>query len=463
MHINGEQLDKQSKSVTASKPVSIKQVDSVKAILRPKLKIGAPNDKYEQEADRVAEQVMRIPESRLGYLSDGGARENSIASPKGIIRRICTFYREDKELLQAKYNAELNGEVSPEVTPALGATLHSLQGGGRPMPISERHFFEPRFGADFSNVRVHNDTRAANAARSINARAFTLGQNVVFGAGEYAPYTFTGRKLFAHELAHVMQQRGNVTIQRQEREPESANQHERGRQAAVAIQSSINIIQRAISGRYVLGNEFVREDRIYIGTPEQAAHPVTWDENVLGETWEERNIRLGNLTRRLRELHGILVSQPVPLSWYEASGYHIGSSDNDLVWEDATRLYVNYSQEQGSDNIIISANILYLHNPSLRRFDTQARSSSISTGINLVVPDPERNPYDYELLSTTTHPRGIILDVRWVREGNYYFYIYRGQEISLPGDPREVLQSEREDPLIQGILGDLDSSQGTQN
>jgi hypothetical protein len=76
----------------------------------------------------------------------------------------------------------------------------------------ERSFFEPRFGADFSNVRVHNDTQAANVARSVNARAFTYGHNVVFGAGEYSSDTFSGRKLLAHELTHVVQQNDGLSL-----------------------------------------------------------------------------------------------------------------------------------------------------------------------------------------------------------------------------------------------------------
>jgi hypothetical protein len=80
-----------------------------------------------------------------------------------------------------------------------------------------RAFFEPRFGYDFAHVRVHRDSEAANSARSINALAYTLGSNIVFGAGQYAPETNQGSKLIAHELAHVTQQQavGTVALQRQ--------------------------------------------------------------------------------------------------------------------------------------------------------------------------------------------------------------------------------------------------------
>jgi hypothetical protein len=78
------------------------------------------------------------------------------------------------------------------------------------LPESERHFFEPRFGADFSQVRVHADGQAAEAARAVNARAFTLGRDVVFGGGEYQPRSSEGSRLLAHELTHVVQQNGGV-------------------------------------------------------------------------------------------------------------------------------------------------------------------------------------------------------------------------------------------------------------
>lgn len=102
--------------------------------------------------------------------------------------------------------------VSPEVTPAISSAVQSLQGGGRSLSGAERGFFEPRFRADFSKVRVHNDSKAANVARSINARAFTYAHNVVFGSGEYLPETKEGKKLLGHELTHVVQQNKSTSI-----------------------------------------------------------------------------------------------------------------------------------------------------------------------------------------------------------------------------------------------------------
>jgi hypothetical protein len=75
---------------------------------------------------------------------------------------------------------------------------------GQPLSKSERAYFEPRFGVDFSQVRLHSDAQAAESARALNAKAYTLGQDVVFGTGQYTPGTSERRRLMAHELTHVV-------------------------------------------------------------------------------------------------------------------------------------------------------------------------------------------------------------------------------------------------------------------
>ncbi|MCK5012997.1 MAG: DUF4157 domain-containing protein [Candidatus Omnitrophica bacterium] len=111
---------------------------------------------------------------------------------------------EEEEEIQPKSLAT----ATPEVTPEMGRDIQSIKGTGQPLSASERTFFEPRFGVDFDDVHVHSDARAARVARSVNARTFTLGRDVVFGAGQYAPGMSEGRRLLAHELTHVVQQSG---------------------------------------------------------------------------------------------------------------------------------------------------------------------------------------------------------------------------------------------------------------
>jgi len=150
--------------------------------LQAKLRIGLPGDKYEQEADRVADEVMRMSEP-------GGQRQ---VEPE----------EEEEEELQAK---AISGHIS-ETNPNLESHIQSLKGGGQPLSANERSFFEPRFSHDFSQVRVHSGTQAGEMAKGINAKAFTIGKNVVFGSGQYSPKTDEGKKLLAHELTHVIHQ-----------------------------------------------------------------------------------------------------------------------------------------------------------------------------------------------------------------------------------------------------------------
>jgi hypothetical protein len=97
---------------------------------------------------------------------------------------------------------------TPELSLANEGRIRTLTAGGQPLSESERGFFEPRFGAELGDVRVHDGAQCAESARALGARAYTLGPNIVFGAGQYAPGTSTGRGLLAHELTHVLQHRG---------------------------------------------------------------------------------------------------------------------------------------------------------------------------------------------------------------------------------------------------------------
>jgi len=96
---------------------------------------------------------------------------------------------EEEETLQAKATS---GHLS-EVTPHLESNILSLKGGGQPLSENDRTFFEQGFGHDFSQVRVHANAQASEAARAVNARAFTVGQDVVLGEEQYAPETISGR------------------------------------------------------------------------------------------------------------------------------------------------------------------------------------------------------------------------------------------------------------------------------
>ena len=131
------------------------------------------------------------------------------------IQRACPECKEDelrRQPIEEEGEKELQAKPTSshisQVNPNLESRIHSLKGGGQLLSENDRAFFEPRFGRDFSQVRLHTDTQAAESARAVNSRAFTVGQDVVFGAGQYAPGTSEGRRLMAHELTHVVQQSG---------------------------------------------------------------------------------------------------------------------------------------------------------------------------------------------------------------------------------------------------------------
>jgi hypothetical protein len=179
-------------------------VQRIVAGIQAKLKVGQPGDIYEQEADRVADSVTRMPEPEVKRQIED---EEEFLQPK--LEASSEYFSQrqiegadEEEVLQTK-----NRENTPsEVTNDLESRIHAIQGGGQPMAEPERSFFEPRFGYDFNEVKVHTDIQAAESAQVMNARAFTVGQDIVFNKGEYAPETVRGGRLLAHELTHVLQQ-----------------------------------------------------------------------------------------------------------------------------------------------------------------------------------------------------------------------------------------------------------------
>ncbi|RPI19302.1 MAG: DUF4157 domain-containing protein [Ignavibacteriae bacterium] len=164
------------------------------SFFQPKLKVSQPNDIYEQEADAMADKVMRM--------TDKDVNRNTFFKPaNSSIQRKCNLCKEEKEKLQRKEAGSIEASTAPQI-------VHDVlnSSSGKSLDSSTRSFFEPRFGYDFSNVRVHTGSEAEKSAQSINALAYTSGNNIVFGEKQYAPETNTGKKLIGHELTHVVQQ-----------------------------------------------------------------------------------------------------------------------------------------------------------------------------------------------------------------------------------------------------------------
>lgn len=146
--------------------------------IQAKLTVSQPGDLDEEQADRTADVIMRSAD---------------VGPPRGP---------------QAGVGASARQQRRSAVAPLLATRIDALRSKGSPLPSAERAFFEARFGVDFGAVRVHVGGEAAAVASELGARAFAVGTDVAFAAGQYAPGTPGGRRLLAHELTHVVQQDG---------------------------------------------------------------------------------------------------------------------------------------------------------------------------------------------------------------------------------------------------------------
>ncbi len=180
-----------------------------------KLRVNQPGDMYEQEADQVAERVMRMANP-----------ETPVSDDKN----------EAKKPLMRKQTSESGADGATDtssIPPVVHAVLNS--GEGQPLDTTTRAFMESRFEYDFSKVRVHTDSQAAESARAVNALAYTVGRDVVFGRGQYASATDEGRRLLAHELAHVVQQTGEASIEASPRQRNVEGSQREGSESITAV------------------------------------------------------------------------------------------------------------------------------------------------------------------------------------------------------------------------------------
>ncbi len=172
--------------------------------IQTKLQVSQPGDEYEKEADRVAEQVMRMPSSEEPFL------QTKIPDNEKINRKCKSCEEEeDKESKKIPISRKENGNSSDLLNISDGASKDidsTLSQSGSPLDSSTREFMEPRFGYDFGNVRIHTDEQSSISAQKVNALAYTVGNNIVFNKNRYEPNLREGKKLLAHELTHVLQQ-----------------------------------------------------------------------------------------------------------------------------------------------------------------------------------------------------------------------------------------------------------------
>ncbi|MCC4769558.1 DUF4157 domain-containing protein [Methanosarcina sp. DH2] len=181
--------------------------------LQAKIRIGQPDDIYEREADRVAKQVMRMPELQVSK----GIRISSHIRNKSVQRRCpeCTKNNPEKEEEEGTLRKkEVSGPI-PKIIPELESRISNMREGGHPLPESVRAFYEPLFGQDFSQVRIHTDSKAVQMNRDLQAQAFAYNQDIYYGDGKSPDKN----ELTAHELTHVVQQTGGVQTKKVPEQP----------------------------------------------------------------------------------------------------------------------------------------------------------------------------------------------------------------------------------------------------
>lgn len=159
-----------------------------------KLEIGTPGDRYEQEADTVADRVMKMPETQH-------IQRKCSCEEEGIQRKPLASFIQRKE-----------NEDRAMASDAVSQQINATRGGGGMMDTPTKSFMESRFGTDFSNVKIHTDHTAVQLNRELNAQAFTVGSDIYFNEGKYVPGSESGKRLLAHELTHTVQQAAGTAV-----------------------------------------------------------------------------------------------------------------------------------------------------------------------------------------------------------------------------------------------------------
>ena len=188
------------KNNLASKPAMLQ--GRAKPLIQPKLTVNTPGDIYEQEADAMADRVMRMS-------------SNEAAKPiTGLIgaslQRKCAHCEEEDKRRKPVMRKTEAGNSGMNVSSSFAASLNASKGGGSPLPQATKNLMENAFSTDFSSVKIHTDSQASELSSGINAMAFTTGNDIYFNQGQYHPGSDEGKQLLAHELTHVIQQKGRT-------------------------------------------------------------------------------------------------------------------------------------------------------------------------------------------------------------------------------------------------------------
>jgi hypothetical protein len=259
------------------------------------LQIGSADSVFEQQADRVAHEIMTSEKPRIDWSF------SRIGINSGLYRKCdcggssdCADCGEKKTVQRKAAGRAVTNEAPPIVNEV-------LRSSGKPLDQDTRAFFESRFGYDFGNVRVHADTRAAESARAVNAMAYTVGDHLAFAHGRYAPRTSEGRWLMAHELFHVVQQRPLSTVSSAAlgmEDPSSHAEAEADRGAdAIARGESVSAAGAAGPSRPVVARACFTKEQCETKT-ERTPQQLMEEETSKPENKNKRDTRKADCTKK---------------------------------------------------------------------------------------------------------------------------------------------------------------------
>jgi|GEM_PF-5359195 len=182
--------------------------------IQPKLEVNPPNDKYEKEADNVADRISRMPSNASENLqmSSKEDEENKIQMQPTEEEETISMKPEDEEDKIQMSPSSSEGQNVPQVSSGLTSRLNSTKGKGNPLSDGVSKEMGKNIGSDFNNVRVHTDSNAIQMSKELGAKAFTHGNDIYFNSGKYNPESSSGKHLLAHELTHTLQQSQGIQL-----------------------------------------------------------------------------------------------------------------------------------------------------------------------------------------------------------------------------------------------------------
>ena len=263
-----------------------------------------------------------IAHSQSTRIAKPGQSDSSIGCC--LLQRKCDKCRKKRQPLQRSAPKDSSLEEAPNSAPPI---VHDvLRSPGAPLDPSTRAFMEPRFGHDFSNVSVHTDARAAESAREVNARAYTVEKHVVFGARQYEPKTIAGQRLLAHELMHVVQQGSLDAIPGEVKIGSSDDEFERkADKVAASILTASPTVSPVLTGNAIQSvgenaTQFARLQRT-IGDGHDLQSPRFAGDQVLEACFDnERLLRIGDRGTSVAKVQQALIDADFPLPEFGADG-----------------------------------------------------------------------------------------------------------------------------------------------